>query len=125
MSLYAAAVAVGVALAAVDGSSSALSFGLGLVFPGGGFLVYAAGSPWMIAMHVGLFLLSQCEIIECTDTGVLFHFRNRRCSGNSSAAQSFKLQAGEAMTVTDLEFKTRPQQNVVRRGDFRLQQALR
>jgi hypothetical protein len=51
---YGAFFAVGTALAALSASPGVRAFGLGLLVPGGGFLVYAAGGPSSVLAHVGL-----------------------------------------------------------------------
>lgn len=49
---------IGICLALFSGSANMQSFGLGLAFPGGGFLHYAAGSGTQVLLHVGFFLFS-------------------------------------------------------------------
>jgi len=56
--LYGALFLVGVAVAVFARSPRLEAFGLGLIVPGGGFLVYAAGGAVSIVEHVGLAMLS-------------------------------------------------------------------
>jgi hypothetical protein len=56
--LYGGLFAAGIALAAIADSPAARAFGLGLVAPGGGFLLYAAGGPVAVLVHLGLAVLT-------------------------------------------------------------------
>jgi Linalool dehydratase/isomerase len=56
--LYGTLFLVGVTVAALARSSGVQAFALGLIVPGGGFLVYAAGGPLSVVTHVGLALLT-------------------------------------------------------------------
>ncbi|MDJ0853135.1 MAG: hypothetical protein QNK04_32605 [Myxococcota bacterium] len=56
--VYAALFLSGLSLALLTSSTGLQAFGLGLVLPGGGFLLYAAGGPLHLAIHAGLFVLS-------------------------------------------------------------------
>jgi hypothetical protein len=56
--LYGVLFLAGLALAAVGRSPGLRAFGLGLIVPGGGFWIYAAGDALSVVEHVGLALLT-------------------------------------------------------------------
>ncbi len=56
--LYAGLFLVGTAAAWWGGSSGVQAFGLGLVAPGGGFLLFASGGALSVLAHVGLAVLT-------------------------------------------------------------------
>lgn len=55
---YTALFLIGLAAATLASSPAVQAFGLGLVLPGGGFLLFATGSPLEVAVHVSLALLT-------------------------------------------------------------------
>lgn len=55
---YLALCAAGLALAVAASTPGLQAFGLGLAFPGGGFLHFLAGGPWSVLLHLGCALLT-------------------------------------------------------------------
>ncbi len=56
--MYLGLFAFGIGIAQVASSPGTQAFGLGLAFPGGGFLHFLAGGPGSIALHLGCAILS-------------------------------------------------------------------
>ena len=54
---YLALCTLGFALALAASTPGWQAFGLGLAFPGGGFLHFLAGGPWSVLLHLGCALL--------------------------------------------------------------------